>query len=98
MATYSVFFSEIETEAGNMSKITAQINNFLQELQTGTMKAIIEWESVAADEFNNQRAIWAQGASDMTVQAANAQTALQNIIAEYAQGENVGVQIWAGKG
>ena len=59
------------------------------------MRAIIEWESVARDEFDSQRAIWAQGASDMTVQAANAQAALQNIIQEYGNGETAGQKIWA---
>jgi uncharacterized protein YukE len=95
MATYSLTFSELETAAGDMSRISSQINDFLQQLQTGTMKAIVEWESGARDEFDSQRSIWAKAASDMTVQAAHAQAALQNIIAEYANGENVGIKIWA---
>jgi WXG100 family type VII secretion target len=94
MATYSLTFGELETAASDMSRISSQISNFLQELQTGTMQSIMEWESVARDEFDSQRSIWAQAAADMTTQAANAQAALQNIITEYQNGENVGIKIW----
>ena len=95
MSTYSLSFSELETAANEMVQIASKINQFLEELQTGTMKAILEWESVARDEFDAQRAVWAQGASDMTVQAQNAKAALDQILAEYQHGEDVGIKIWA---
>lgn len=95
MATYSLTFSELETAAGDMSRISSQINDFLQQLQTGTLQAITEWESGARDEFDSQRSIWANAASDMTVQAANAQAALSNIITEYGNGETTGIKIWS---
>jgi uncharacterized protein YukE len=95
MSTYSLSFAELQVASGDMLRIASQINEFLEELQTGTMKAILEWESVARDEFDSQRVIWAKGASDMTVQAQNAKLALDNILAEYQHGEDVGIKIWA---
>jgi uncharacterized protein YukE len=95
MATYSLTFATLEDAASQMNQISQQINQFLQELQTGTMQAILEWESVARDEFDSQRAIWAKGAADMTVQAQQAQAALNNIISTYGDGERAGQKLWA---
>ncbi|WP_328779549.1 WXG100 family type VII secretion target [Streptomyces canus] len=94
MPDYSLHFDGLDTAAAEMTKISSQINDFLQELQTGTLNSIIEWESGARDEFDGQRNIWANAAADMTTQAANAQTALQAIIGHYADGERAGYGIW----
>ncbi|MGW1029002.1 WXG100 family type VII secretion target [Streptomyces sp. NPDC002577] len=94
MADYSLHFDGLEGAVAEMSKISTAINDFLQELQTGTLQAITEWESGARDEFDSQRNVWAQAAADMTTQAANAQNALTEIIGHYADGERAGYTIW----
>ncbi|MFF4799272.1 WXG100 family type VII secretion target [Streptomyces sp. NPDC001351] len=95
MADYSLQFDGLEQAVTQMGTISRQINDFLQELQTGTMKSIIEWESGARDLFDQQRTIWAQGAADMATQAVNAQNALNQITGHYADGERSGVNIWS---
>ena len=91
---YSVQFEPLEEAVTQMGTISKQINDFLEELQTGTLQAITEWESGARDLFDQQRNVWAKAAGDMTVQAANAQTALAGIIAQYAGAERTGVSLW----
>ncbi|KUO05517.1 WXG100 family type VII secretion target [Streptomyces caeruleatus] len=95
MSDYSVQFAPLEDAVMQMGRISAQINDFLGELQNGTMKAIIEWESGARDLFDEQRNIWARAATDMTVQASNAQVSLGKIIAQYAEAERTGVSYWS---
>jgi uncharacterized protein YukE len=94
MADYSLHFDGLEGAVTEMSKISAQLNDFLQELQTGTLQAITEWESGARDLFDGQRNVWARAAADMNTQATNAQAALTEIISHYADGERSGYQIW----
>jgi len=94
MADYSLQFDGLESAVTEMSRISNQINDFLEELQSGTMQAITEWESGARDLFDSQRSVWATAANDMTVQAANAQNSLTQIIGQYADGERSGVNIW----
>ncbi|WP_405467271.1 WXG100 family type VII secretion target [Streptomyces canus] len=94
MADYSLQFDGLESAVGEISSISTSINNFLEELQTGTMRAIVEWESGARDLFDGQRNVWATAAADMTTQAANAQAALAEIIEHYADGERAGYSIW----
>jgi WXG100 family type VII secretion target len=94
MADYSLSFDGLENAVMEMGKISGQIQEFLQELQTGTMKSIIEWESGARDLFDQQRNIWSKGAEDMVTQAAAAQQALNQITGHYADGERSGVHIW----
>lgn len=91
---YSLSFSGLEEAVTQMGTISRQINDFLDELQTGTLRSIIEWESGARDLFDQQRNIWAKGAADMTTQAQNAQLALNEIIGHYAHGEQVGTSLW----
>jgi uncharacterized protein YukE len=95
MADYSLQFDGLETAVSEMGRISTQINNFLEELQSGTLQSIVEWESGARDEFDGQRAVWARAAADMTQQAANAQNALTQIIGTYSNGEQQGMKIWA---
>ncbi|QKZ15965.1 WXG100 family type VII secretion target [Streptomyces chartreusis] len=94
MADYSLQFDGLETAVTEMGRISRQLNDFLQELQTGTMQAITEWESGARDLFDGQRAVWSRAAADMNTQATNAQNSLNQIIAQYADGERAGVNIW----
>lgn len=94
MSDYSLHFDGLQDAVSQMGTISRQLNQFLEELQTGTLSAIIEWESVARDEFDAQRNVWARGAADMTVQAANAQKSLDTIIANYSAGERAGYGIW----
>ncbi|RPF37997.1 WXG100 family type VII secretion target [Streptomyces sp. TLI_185] len=94
MADYSLQFDGLEQAVTQMGTISRQINDFLQELQSGTMKSIVEWESGARDLFDQQRSIWATGAADMATQAVNAQNALNQITGHYADGERSGVNIW----
>ncbi|MBC9730527.1 WXG100 family type VII secretion target [Streptomyces sp. TRM68367] len=95
MSTYSLTFTELENAVTSMGQISQQIEDFLTELQTGTMQAILEWESVARDEFDQQRAVWGQAAKDMATQAVQAQAALDNIVGCYGDGERAGQKIWA---
>jgi uncharacterized protein YukE len=95
MATYSLTATTLEDAANQMTAISGRINTFLQELQTGTMRAILEWESVARDEFDQQRNLWANGAKEMTQQAAVAQSHLSQILQEYAAAEAAGQKIWS---
>ena len=94
MADYSLHFDGLEGAVADMSRISTSISDFLEQLQSGTMQAIVEWESGARDLFDNQRNIWATAAADMTTQAANAQNALNAIIGNYADGERAGYTIW----
>ncbi|MGW2525011.1 WXG100 family type VII secretion target [Streptomyces sp. NPDC001617] len=93
-ADYSLHFDGLESATTEMRQISSQIESFLQELQSGTMKAILLWESGARDLFDHQRNLWANGAEDMTRQAQAAQAALNEIIQHYADGERTGVSIW----
>lgn len=94
MADYSLQFDGLDSAVADMGRISQQINDFLQELQTGTLQAITEWESGARDLFDGQRVVWARAAADMTTQAANAQAALTEITGHYADGERAGYNIW----
>lgn len=94
MADYSLSFAGLENAVSEMNRISSQIESFLNELQNGTMKSILEWESGARDLFDQQRAVWEQGANDMVTQAHNAQTALSHIHGHYVDGENGGCKIW----
>ena len=94
MADYSLSFAGLENAVSEMNSISKQIEGFLNDLQTGTMKSILEWESGARDLFDQQRQVWEQGANDMVTQAVNAQSALNQIRDHYADGENGGVKIW----
>ncbi|MFI7499924.1 WXG100 family type VII secretion target [Streptomyces sp. NPDC049687] len=94
MIDYSLEFSGLEEAAGQMVTISRQLSSFLEDLQTGTMKSILNWESGARDLFDSQRNIWAQGAADMTTQADNAAAALRTIIEHYAAGERAGYAMW----
>lgn len=94
MADYSLQFDGLESAVADMGRISTAINDFLQELQTGTMQSIVEWESGARDLFDGQRNVWARAAADMTTQATNAQNALNEIISHYADGERSGYNIW----
>ncbi|MEH0581024.1 MULTISPECIES: WXG100 family type VII secretion target [Streptomyces] len=94
MADYSLQFDGLEETVTQMNKIAGEISNFLTELQTGTMQAIMEWESGARDLFDASRTEWARAATDMTTQAQNAQIALSAIIGHYSDGERAGATIW----
>ena len=92
--TYSLQFDGLTQAVEEINSISRQINEFLEELQNGTMKAILLWESGARDLFDSQRSVWNAGATDMATQATNAQNALREIMDHYAHGERRGYDIW----
>lgn len=94
MADYSLQFDGLQQTIGDMDRISTQIADFLSELQTGTMQAIVEWESGARDLFDSQRGEWSQGATDMRDQALKAKIVLNEIMGHYAAGERAGQSIW----
>lgn len=94
MATYSLSFAGLEETVQQIGTISTQIEDTLTQLNSGTLRAITEWESGARTEFDNTRAVWSQAASDMVTQAHAAQVALNAIIAEYGNGENYGIKLW----
>jgi uncharacterized protein YukE len=95
--TYSLDFAGLEETVIAIGKISNSINSLLEQLESGTLRAILDWESGAREEFDNHRANWSKAAADMSVQAASAQSALSSITGTYSDGEHAAWKLWQGK-
>jgi WXG100 family type VII secretion target len=94
MATYTVNMSNVQEVAAEMGSIAQYIQGLLEDLDNGTKQNLAEWTSSARDAYNQAKAIWDSAASDMVVQATNAQNSLGNITDNYANAEYQGLGLW----
>jgi WXG100 family type VII secretion target len=95
MTTYSVNISMLAEIAGEMGKISSNIEGMLSSLDNGTAQSLSEWTSTARDAYNVAKAKWDTAAQDMVVQAANAQSSLASIGDNYQQAEQRGSALWS---
>jgi WXG100 family type VII secretion target len=94
MATYTVNMSNVQEVAAEMGSIAKYIEGLLSDLDNGTKQNLAEWTSSARDAYNQAKQIWDNAASDMVVQAANAQASLSSIHDNYANAEYQGLGLW----
>jgi len=95
MTTYTVNISTVAEIAGEMGRISSNIQSMLSNLEEETAKNLAEWTSTARDAYNVAKAKWDAAAQDMVAQAANAQAALAAIGDNYQQAERQGSAMWS---
>ena len=94
MPTYAVNFATMQTVASEMQMNARQILQMNEELEHGSMQALVEWESPAKDLFDQRRREWIALANEMSRKADQAQALLGEMNGSYASAQNFGVQLW----
>jgi len=95
MVTYTVNMSDVQEVAAEMGAIAKYIQGLLEDLDNGSKQNLAERTSSARDAYNSAKQIWDNAASDMVVQAGNAQSSLSSINDNYAQAEYHGLGRWS---
>jgi WXG100 family type VII secretion target len=95
MATYTVNITTLAEIAGEMGRISSNIQGILANLDNGTAQNLSEWTSAARDAYNVAKAKWDAAAQDMVAQAGNAQASLAAIGDNYQTAEQRGAALWS---
>ena len=94
MVTYAANLSNVQEVADEMQIIAGKINDMVTTLDNQQTVNLAEWVGNAADSYHQAQQIWDAAASDMSVQASNAQNSLSNITNAYANAEAQGLGLW----
>lgn len=92
---YAADFAPLESAATEMLVISAWVKSLNDELAQGTLRAVLDLDSVAKDVFDQRKAEWDEATGDMSVQADEANRALDEILRLYGSGGRLGTQLWA---
>lgn len=94
MVTYAVNITNVQEVAGEMGKISAMINNMVEQLNNQQALNLNDWTGNAKDAYFSAQSIWNNAAADMATQAMIAQGSLGSITDAYANAEYQGLGLW----
>jgi WXG100 family type VII secretion target len=86
--------NNVQEVAAQMGVIAQHIQRLLQGLDDGTKVHLSEWTADSQQAYYAAKTVWDAKASDMSVQAGNAQNALTSINDSYANAEYQGLGLW----
>jgi WXG100 family type VII secretion target len=94
MTTYTVNMSNVAAVAEEMGSIANYIQGLIEDLDNSATQSLQEWTSNARQTYDQAKLKWDAAASDLVVQAGNAQNSLSQITDSYANAEYQGMGLW----
>jgi WXG100 family type VII secretion target len=94
VVTYAVNISNVQEVAGEMGRISAMMNEMVDQLNNQQAVNLNDWVGNTKDAYFSAQAIWNSAARDMALQATAAQNSLGSITDAYANAEYQGLGLW----
>lgn len=96
MVTYTFDYGVSSTVCDDMTQVTRNINQELDDMHQRVLTTLQDWKDSAKDEYWRAKGEWEALAAQMPATLAQAQTALVQISEGYGQVEKTGVSQWSG--
>lgn len=94
MSSFSIDFNAATATVESMASINSQIKGGLSELEANCNASLATWEGSAQEAYHHAKTVWNNAADQMTVSLGQAQSALNEIIAAYTDGEVKSAGLW----
>ncbi|GAB3156671.1 hypothetical protein GCM10027290_54890 [Micromonospora sonneratiae] len=96
MANYSINPAAAQEVAGEMARVTRQLEQSLAALQVSVQRFIVANNGQAPDTYAAAQRLWEQGQLEMRQALAMGQQRLQEITQTYIHGDNRGAAVFGG--